>query len=206
MNEFVLENKLEISDEFELYIQEEKITKLKAINLKNMIHDINNLNTVDGLCFIHKYLFEDVYGWAGTYRTMNISKDNFKFCLVRHFAPMLDIIRAMPENCELDIVRKYIEINLLHPFRDGNGRSARLWLDFNLEVKFNTAINWHNISVDEYLNAMKTSSVDESKIINLILNNLSHDCSMESFFKRLDMSYRYEQMDEYTCEVLYEFC
>lgn len=124
MQGYVLENKLNISNAKELQSKEEKITKLKAIELKTNLDKIVNLNSLEALKYIHHYLFSEIYDFAGVYRDVNIAKDKFIFCLVRHLDIMSETINKMPNNTIKDLLIKYVEINLLHPFREGNGRST----------------------------------------------------------------------------------
>lgn len=156
--------------------------------------DINNIEvgTVVGLQQIHKYLFQDLYDFAGIIRKENISKGNFRFANSLYLEEILKKIETMPETTLEDIVAKYVEMNIAHPFLEGNGRSTRIWLDLILKKNLNKIVNWGQIDKRLYLQSMERSPVNNLEIKTLIENNLTDDMSLEMVFKGIETSYYYE--------------
>lgn len=148
-----------------------------------------------GLQQIHKYLFQDLYDFAGTIRKENISKGNFRFANTLYLEEVLKKIETMPESTIEEIVAKYVEMNIAHPFLEGNGRSTRIWLDVILKTNLNKIVNWERIDKKLYLQAMERSPVNNLEIKTLIENNLTDDLSLEMVFKGIETSYYYETND-----------
>ena len=161
----MLKNKLGINNPIELAKEEERITKTKAIELfKTKKLDTFEVGTFKGLSQIHKYLFEDVYEFAGKIREENISKNNFRFASAMYLKEALNKIDKMPQSNFDEIIEKYIEMNIAHPFREGNGRSTRIWLDMILKKEINKVVDWSKISKEDYLLAMERSPVKNIEI------------------------------------------
>ena len=160
--------------------------------------DINNIEigTVKGLQQIHKYLFEGLYDFAGIIRKENISKGNFRFANTLYLEDILKKIETMKESTLDEIIDKYVEMNIAHPFLEGNGRSTRIWLDLILKKNLNKIVNWENIDKRLYLQAMERSPINTLEIKTLIENNLTDDLSLTTIFKGIETSYYYET-DEY---------
>ena len=154
--------------------------------------DSVEIGTTKGLQQIHKYLFDGLYDFAGTIRKENISKGNFRFGNSLYLEEMLSKIETMSEETLNDIIDKYVEMNIAHPFLEGNGRSTRIWLDLILKKNLNKIVNWENIDKKLYLQAMERSPINTLEIKTLIENNLTDDLSLESFFKGIETSYYYE--------------
>lgn len=195
----VLNNKLNITDQIELNRAEEKISKEKAKKL----FDSGKINTVKvgtfaGLKQIHKYLFEDIYDFAGKMRNVNISKGNFRFAPVMYLEQSLKYIDKMPQSTFDEIVEKYVEMNIAHPFREGNGRAARIWLDLILKKEIKRVVDWNKIDKADYLLAMERSPIKDIEIKHLLKNALTDQIDeREIFMKGIDVSYYYEGYDEY---------
>ena len=162
----MLNNKLGITNEIELAKEEERITKLKALELfdNNKINDFE-IGTFNGLSQIHEYLFSDIYEFAGKIRKENIAKNNFRFASVMYLEDVLKKIDSMPQNNFDEIIKKYVEMNIAHPFREGNGRSTRIWLDMILKKSLNKVIDWRNVNKEEYLLAMERSPIKDTEIM-----------------------------------------
>ena len=150
------------------------------------------VGTVEGLQQIHKYLLDNLYDFAGIIRKENISKGNFRFANVLYLEDILKKIETMGESTLDEIIDKYVEMNIAHPFLEGNGRSTRIWLDLILKKNLNKIVDWNNIDKKLYLQAMERSPINTLEIKTLIQNNLIDDLSLESFFKGIDASYYYE--------------
>ena len=195
----VLKNKFNITDQVELNKQEEKISKGKAIKL----YDSGKINTVKvgtfaGLKQIHKYLFEDIYDFAGKMRDVNVSKGSLRFAPVMYLAQALKSIDKMPQSTFDEIVEKYVEMNIAHPFREGNGRATRIWLDLIFKKELKCIVDWNLIDKNDYLLAMERSPVKDIEIKHLLKNALTDQIDERNvFMKGIDVSYYYEGYDEY---------
>ena len=199
-----LENKLGITDSTELFRVEEKISKLKAIELfeNNVIYDLK-VGTFESLAFIHKYLFDEIYDFAGEIRTVNIAKGNFRFAPVMYLKSALEYIDNMPQSNFDEIVEKYVEMNVAHPFREGNGRSARIWLDLILKKELGQVVDWSKIDKEDYLLAMERSPIKSVEIKALLKEALTTEISIrEVYMKGIDASYHYEGYAVYRAEEL----
>ena len=200
----MLENKLGINNPIELANIEEKITKKKALQLfENGMLDSFEVGTFKGLSQIHKFLFEDIYEFAGKIRTENISKSNFRFASAMYLEEALKKIDIMPQSNFDEIIEKYIEMNIAHPFREGNGRSTRIWLDMILKKEIGKVIDWSKIDKEDYLLAMERSPVKNTEIKFLIRDALTDKINdREVYMKGIDASYRYEGYNTYNIEDL----
>ena len=200
----MLENKLGITNEIELAKEEEKITKLKALEL----FDTNKINefevgTFNGLAKIHEYLFQDIYYFAGKIRKDNIAKGNFRFASALYLEEILTKINEMPQNTFDDIIKKYIEMNIAHPFREGNGRSTRIWLDIILKNVLNKVIDWNKINKEDYLLAMERSPIKDTEIKLLLKSALTDNINDRNvYLKGIDTSYNYEGYNTYSIQEL----
>lgn len=182
---------------------EEKVTKLKALELfdKNILNDING--TFKGLSKIHKYLFDSIYDFAGNIREVNISKGSFRFASFIYLKDILNKIDMMPEDTFDKIIEKYVEMNIAHPFREGNGRSMRIWLDVILKKNLNKVIDWSKVKKEEYLLAMERSPIKDTEIKLLLSNALTDDINnILIYMKGIDASYNYEGYNTYSVEEL----
>lgn len=200
----VLKNKLEINDPMELAREEEKITKIKAIKLFET-GELNEfeVGTFSGLAQIHKYLFEDVYEFAGKIRTENISKSNFRFASAMYLEEALKQIDKMPQSNFDEIIEKYVEMNIAHPFREGNGRSTRIWLDMILKKEIGKVIDWSKINKEDYLLAMERSPIRNTEIKFLLKDALTDKIDdREVYMKGIDASYNYEGYSLYSTKDL----
>lgn len=200
----MLENKLGIDNPIELAKEEERITKKKALELfENGMLNSFEVGTYNGLAKIHKYLFEDVYDFAGKLRTENISKSNFRFASAMYLEEALNKIDRMPQSNFDEIIEKYIEMNIAHPFREGNGRSTRIWLDLILRKEINMVIDWSQINKEDYLLAMERSPIKNIEIKFLLKNALTNKIyDREVYMKGIDASYNYEGYNLYNTEDL----
>ena len=200
----MLENKLGITSSVELANEEEKITKLKALELfdTNKIDEFE-VGTFKGLSDIHKYLFGEIYSFAGNVRKENIAKGNFRFASSMYLEDVLNKIDNMPQKNFDDIIKKYVEMNIAHPFREGNGRSTRIWLDLILKKELNKVIDWSKINKEDYLLAMERSPVRDLEIRLLLQDALTNKINdQQVFMKGLDTSYEYEGYNTYCTEKL----
>ena len=201
----VLKNKLNITNQIELNKKEEKISKEKAICLfdSGKINDIK-AGTVEGLQQIHKFLFEDIYDFAGVIRDVNLSKGNFRFAPVMYLEHALQNIEKMPQSTFDEIVEKYVEMNVAHPFREGNGRATRIWLDLIFKKELKMVVDWNKIDKEDYLSAMERSPIKDIEIKHLLKNALTDKINeREVFMKGIDVSYYYEGYDEYDIHKLF---
>ena len=199
-----LENKLRITDSVELSKAEEKISKKKAVELfdKN-IFDKLNPGSCEALFTIHKFLFEDIYDFAGELRDVNISKGNFQFAPVMYLKVSLENIEKMPQGSFDEIVEKYVEMNIAHPFSEGNGRSMRIWLDLTLKKEIGKAIDWSMVDKEDYVMAMERSTVKDIEIKHILREALIDDINdREIYMKGIDHSYYYEGYAEFKAEEL----
>lgn len=194
-----LENKLGITDSAELAREEERISKARALKLfEKGLLDTFEVGTFQGLAQIHKYLFEEIYDFAGQVRTVNIAKGNFRFAPVLYLESALENIGRMPQSTFDEIIAKYVEMNVAHPFREGNGRSTRLWLDAILKKELKQVIDWSRVDKDDYLLAMERSPVKDVEIKVLLKAALTDQINdREVYMKGVDASYHYEGYDVY---------
>lgn len=202
----MLENKLGISNPVELAKAEEKLTKKKAIQLFET-KELENIEigTFKGLSKIHQYLFEDVYEFAGKIRKENISKSNFRFASAMYLEEALKKIDKMPQSNFDEIIDKYVEMNIAHPFREGNGRSTRIWLDMILKKEIGKVVDWSKINKEDYLLAMERSPIKNVEIKFLLKEALTDKIDdREVYMKGIDASYNYEGYCLYTIENLDE--
>ncbi len=198
----ILKNKLNISNQIELSKIEEKMSKQKAKQLFDS-GDINKVKvgTFEGLAYIHNYLFEDIYDFAGKIRTVNIAKGDFRFAPLMYLQPSLEYIDKMPQSTFEEIIEKYVEMNIAHPFREGNGRATRIWLDLILKKEIKQVIDWNLIDKEEYLSAMKRSVVKDIEIKYLLKQALTNEIDDRTLFmKGIDVSYYYEGYSEFKTE------
>lgn len=200
----VLENKLNITNQVELARAEEKLSKQKAKKLFETGEiDRLEVGTFAGLAHIHRWLFEDVYDFAGQIRQVNIAKGDFRFAPLMHLMSSLHYIDAMPQSSFDEIVEKYVEMNIAHPFREGNGRATRIWLDCMLKSQIQKVVDWNLVDKEAYLSAMRRSVVKDVEIKHLLQSALTdkiHD--RETFMKGIDVSYFYEGYSEFRTEDL----
>lgn len=199
-----LENKLRIIDSVELSKAEEKISKKKAIELfdKNVFDKLKP-GSCEALFTIHKFLFEDIYDFAGELRDINISKGNFRFAPVMYLKVSLENIEKMPQGSFDEIVEKYVEMNISHPFREGNGRSMRIWLDLMLKKEIGKVIDWSMVDKEDYFMAMERSPVKDIEIKHILREALIDDINdREIYMKGIDYSYYYEGYAEFKAEEL----
>lgn len=200
----ILENKLNITNQIELGKAEERISKHKAKQLFDS-GDIAKVEvgTFKGLSFIHAYLFEEIYGFAGTIRKVNISKGNFRFAPLMYLQASLKYIDAMEQGSFDEIIEKYVEMNIAHPFREGNGRATRIWLDLILKAKIKQVIDWNRVDKEDYLSAMERSVVKDIEIKALLKDALTNEINDRTLFmKGIDVSYYYEGYSEFKTEEL----
>ena len=189
-----LENKLGISSDIELAREEERLSKRRALELfESGLLGTFEVGTFAGLSRIHGYLFQDVYGFAGRRRTVNIAKGNFRFAPVMYLDAALEAIDRMPQSTYDEIIEKYVEMNVAHPFCEGNGRSTRIWLDAILKKELGMVVDWSLADKEDYLLAMERSPVRDLELKHLIRGALTDRIDdREVFMKGLDRSYAYE--------------
>ena len=195
----MLENKLGIDDSLELRKQEEKLTKLKAKKLfdSGFINNIE-VGTYNGLKTIHQYLFEDIYYFTGKMRDVNIAKHNFRFAPVMFLENSLTFIDKMPQNTFDEIIDKYVEMNIAHPFREGNGRTMRIWLDLILKKQLAQVVDWSKVDKEDYLLAMQRSPIRTIEIKHVLREALTDDINNRNIYmKGIDYSYYYEGYTEF---------
>ena len=200
----MLENKLGITSSIELAKEEERITKIKALELfdSNKIEEFE-IGTFKGLSSIHNFLFSDVYPFVGKIRKENIAKGNFRFASCIYLEDVLNKIDNMPQDTFENIIKKYIEMNIAHPFREGNGRSTRIWLDMILKKELNKVIDWSKVNKEDYLLAMERSPVKDLEIKMLLQGALTDKVNdRQVFMKGIDISYQYEGYNTYSIEEL----
>lgn len=200
----VLENKLGLTDSAELAREEERISKKKAVNLFDFaILKLLSDGTYKTLAAIHKYLFEDIYDFAGELRTVNLAKGNFRFAPLMHLETALENIDKMPQSNFDEIVEKYVEMNIAHPFREGNGRSTRIWLDHILKNEIGKVVDWSKVDKEDYLLAMERSPIKDVEIKVLLKGALTDEInSCEVYMKGIDHSYYYEGFTAFKAEEL----
>ena len=200
----ILENKLNITDQIELAKVEEKISKQKA----KQLYDSGDIDTVEvgtfaGLCFIHAYLFADIYDFAGKIREVNIAKGNFRFAPLMFLQQSLEHSDKRPQSNFDEIIEKYVEMNIAHPFREGNGRATRIWLDLILKKEPKQVIDWNQVDKEDYLSAMERSTIKDVELKVLLKPTLTdqiHDRTL--FMQGIDVSYFYEGYSQFKTEEL----
>lgn len=200
----MLENKLRINDSAELAREEERISKKKAKELfeNNMLGKLEPGKFVT-LQRIHKFLFEDIYYFAGEIRDVNLAKGNFRFAPLMYLETALNNIDKMPQSNFDEIIEKYVEMNIAHPFREGNGRSTRIWLDHILKSEIGKVIDWSKVDKEDYLLAMERSPIRDIEIKHVLQNALTDKTdSREIYMKGIDNSYFYEGYKTYKTEEL----
>lgn len=200
----MLENKIGLTSSADLAREEERISKKKAVELfeKGILDDLP-AGVFSTLQVIHRYLFEDIYPFAGKIRTVNVAKGNFRFAPLMYLQAALDNIDKMPQSNFDEIVEKYVEMNIAHPFREGNGRSTRIWLDHILKNEIGKVIDWSKVDKDDYLLAMERSPVKDIEIKYLLKNALTDEIdSREVYMKGIDHSYYYEGYTTFKTEDL----
>ena len=190
----MLENKLGLTSSAELAREEERISKKKAAMLfENHILDNLKSGKFSTLQTIHKYLFDEIYDFAGKLRTVNIAKGNFRFAPLMYIESALKNIDEMPQSNFDEIIEKYVEMNIAHPFREGNGRSTRIWLDHMLKTEIGKIIDWSKVDKEDYLLAMERSPIRDIEIKYVLKNALTDEIdSREVYMKGIDHSYYYE--------------
>ena len=200
----VLENKLGIENSSDLAREEEKISKKKAMELfENDIFDTMEVGKFSSLKAIHKYLFEDIYDFAGEIRKVNLAKGNFRFAPLMYLEVALENIDKMPQSTFEEIVEKYVEMNVAHPFREGNGRSTRIWLDLILKREIGQVVDWSKVEKEDYLLAMERSPIKDIEIKHILKEALTDEInSREVYMKGIDHSYYYEGYITYKTEEL----
>ncbi len=199
-----LKNKLGIDNSAELAREEERISKKKAITLfeDDLLKNIQ-IGTFSSLKAIHKYLFEDIYDFAGEIRNVNLAKGNFRFAPLMYLEAALENIDKMPQSTFDEIIEKYVEMNIAHPFREGNGRSTRIWLDLILKKELGQVIDWSKVDKEDYLLAMERSPIKDIEIKYILKNALTDEIdSREIYMKGIDHSYYYEGYTTFRAEEL----
>lgn len=194
-----LENKLGITSSAELATQEERLSKKRALELfeSGMLHKLEP-GTFKTLQTIHKQLFMDIYDFAGKVRSVNIAKGGFRFVPAMYLLDALKQIERMPQSTFDEIIEKYVEMNVAHPFREGNGRSTRIWLDLILKKELQLVIDWSKVNKEDYLSAMERSPIKDLEIKFLLQNALTeHIDDREVYMKGIDASYMYEGYEEF---------
>lgn len=194
-----LENKLGITSSAELATQEERLSKKRALELfeSGMLHKLEP-GTFKTLQVIHKQLFMDIYDFAGKVRSVNIAKGGFRFVPAMYLLDALKQIERMPQSTFDEIIEKYVEMNVAHPFREGNGRSTRIWLDLILKKELQLVIDWSKVNKEDYLSAMERSPIKDLEIKFLLQNALTeHIDDREVYMKGIDASYMYEGYEEF---------
>ena len=200
----MLENKLGITDSAELARIEEKISKQKAVEMfESGYLESLEAGTFESLAKIHKYLFDEIYDFAGEVRKVNISKGNFRFAPLMYLDAALQSIDKMPQSTFDEIVEKYVEMNVAHPFREGNGRSTRIWLDLMLKKEIGYVVDWSKVDKEDYLLAMERSPIKDVEIKVLLKGALTDEInSREVYMKGIDHSYYYEGYTTFKTEEL----
>ena len=200
----VLENKLHLTNPADLARAEECISKQNAVELFETGHlDELNPGTVEALAEIHRCLFSEIYAFAGKIRTVNLAKGNFRFAPVLYLEAALTAIEAMPQSTFDEIIEKYVEMNVAHPFREGNGRSTRIWLDSILKKKLHQVVDWSRVDKSDYLMAMERSPVKDLEIKVLLHKALTEQINdRQVYMKGIDASYHYEGYQIFRTEEL----
>lgn len=200
----ILENRLNITDSDKLAREEERVSKKKAVQLfDRKLLDTFDVGTFAGLAAIHKYMFEDIFDFAGEIRTVNLAKGNFRFAPSMYLQAALDNIDKMPQSNFDEIIEKYVEMNIAHPFREGNGRSTRIWLDHILKNEIGKVVDWSKVDKEDYLLAMERSPIKDVEIKVLLKGALTDEInSREVYMKGIDQSYYYEGFTAFKTEEL----
>ena len=203
-DDMVLQNKLGLTNSVELAREEERISKKKALDLfDTTVLEEFPVGSFAQLAAIHKYLFEDIYDFAGKVRSVNIAKGNFRFAPVMYLQAALESIENMPQSTFDEIIEKYVEMNVAHPFREGNGRSARIWLDLILKQELHLVVDWSLVDKDDYLLAMERSPIKDIEIKYLLKRALTDRIDdRDVYMKGIDHSYYYEGYTLYKAEEL----
>lgn len=199
-----LENKLGISDQVELAREEERLSKMRARELfeEGILNELT-AGSVKSLFEIHRYLFQDIYPFAGKIRTVNISKGGFRFAPIMYLELSLNTIEKMPQTSFDEIIEKYVEMNAAHSFREGNGRATRIWLDLILKTELGQVIDWSHVDKEDYLLAMERSPIRSIEIKHVLKNALTTAIDDQEIFMRgIDVSYYYEGYSVYKTEDL----
>lgn len=199
-----LENKLGLTNEADLAREEERISKLKAKELfESGYLDSLDVGTFQALSKIHKYLFNDIYYFAGEIRKENIAKGNFRFATIAYIDSAIENVEKMPQSNYDEIIEKYVEMNAIHPFRECNGRSTRIWLDLILKKELKLVIDWTRVNKEDYLLAMERSPIKDVEIKELLKKALTDKINdREVYMKGIDASYHYEGYTTYKTEEL----
>lgn len=199
-----LKNKLGITDSADLAREEERISKRKAVELfQNGLLDTLEVGKFSGLAKIHEYLFGEIYDFAGKIRDVNIAKGNFRFAPLMYLEAAMKNIDDMPQSTFDEIIEKYVEMNIAHPFREGNGRSTRIWLDLILKEELGMVVDWNRVDKEDYLLAMERSPIKDVEIKVLLKNALTDKINdREVYMKGIDASYYYEGYNIYKTEEL----
>lgn len=199
-----LENKLGIKSSADLAREEEKISKKKALEMFETGYlDTLRAGTFEALLLIHKYLFDEIYDFAGKIREVNISKGNFRFAPLMYLKAALENIDKMPQSTFDEIVEKYVEMNIAHPFREGNGRATRIWLDLIFKKELGKVVDWRLVDKEDYLLAMERSPVKDIEIKHILKNALTDEIeNREVYMKGIDHSYYYEGYTTFKTEEL----
>lgn len=200
----VLENKLGITNSADLAKEEEKLSKKRAVELfEKGLLSLADAGSFFSLLKIHEYLFQDIYDFAGKIRTVNIAKGSFRFAPVVYLQDAIKHIENMPQSTFDEIIKKYVEMNVAHPFREGNGRSTRIWLDLILKKELNKVVDWRRVDKNDYLLAMERSPIKDLEIKVLLKDALTDDINdREVFMKGIDASYSYEGYSTFRTEDL----
>lgn len=199
-----LENKLNITDSAELAREEERISKKKAVELydKGLLDGLE-AGKFSALVFIHKYLFDEIYDFAGVVRDVNIAKGGLRFAPVMYLGSALEHVSNMPQSTFDEIIEKYVEMNICHPFREGNGRSTRIWLDLILKKALYKVIDWSKVDKEDYLMAMERSPIKDIEIKHILKNALTDKINdRDVYMKGIDNSYHYEGYTAFKAEEL----
>lgn len=199
-----LENKLHMTNSVDLAREEERISKKKAVELfESGLLDTLQPGSFEALRGIHEYLFSEIYEFAGQVRTVNLAKGNFRFAPVMYLEAALKNVEAMPQSTFDEIIEKYVEMNIAHPFREGNGRSTRIWLDLMLKKELHKVVDWSRVDKNDYLLAMERSPIKDIEIKYLLKEALTDEIgSREIYMKGIDTSYYYEGYTVYKAEEL----
>ena len=199
-----LENKLHLTNSVDLAREEERISKKKAVELfENGLLDTLQPGSFEALRRIHEYLFSEIYEFAGQVRTVNLAKGNFRFAPVMYLEAALKNVEAMPQSTFDEIIEKYVEMNIAHPFREGNGRSTRIWLDLMLKKELHKVVDWSRVDKNDYLLAMERSPIKDIEIKYLLQAALPDEIgSREIYMKGIDTSYYYEGYTVYKARIV----